>query len=56
MTYDDLERFPYSSAAINEALRLYPPAYMAPRETNEDCVIGGRYRVPAGAWVHFNIW
>jgi cytochrome P450 len=37
----------YTEQVIEEALRLYPPAYVLYRRTNEDVAVGG-YRVPEG--------
>lgn len=46
--YDDLQRLPYTSLVIEEAMRLYPPVWILPRQAQEEDVIGG-LRVPAGA-------
>ena len=44
----DLDRLPWANAVFRETLRLEPPAYvLIPRETLEDCVVGG-YLVPKG--------
>ena len=40
-------RFPYAAAALAEALRLYPPAAMAVRESKPGMALGG-VEVPAG--------
>ena len=32
------------------------PVALLLAQANEDCVIAGRYLIPKGAWVHFNIW
>ena len=59
---DDLPRFPYVEAAINEALRMYPPAHTTNRDSTSPtgCTIAGadgrRWHIPPGTWVHFNIW
>ncbi len=49
-TLDDLARLPYIRMVLEEALRLYPPAWSFPRRALADDVIGG-YRIPAGATV-----
>lgn len=47
---DDLPRLPYTQAVFEEALRLYPPAWIITRKALGDDEICG-YRVPAGALV-----
>ena len=42
---DDVQALPYTQAVINEALRLYPPAYVTGREAIRDTTIGGT-RIP----------
>lgn len=49
-TLDDLARLPYSRMVLEEALRLYPPAWSFPRRALADDTIGG-YPIPAGATV-----
>ncbi|MGQ9768480.1 MAG: cytochrome P450, partial [Anaerolineae bacterium] len=49
-TVDDLSRLPYTQAIFEEALRLYPPAWIITRKALGDDEICG-YRVPAGALV-----
>jgi cytochrome P450 len=44
--YEDLARLPYTAAVIQEALRLYPPAWVISRSAIGDDVVCG-YRVPA---------
>lgn len=59
---DDLPRFPYVAAVINEALRMYPPAHTTNRECTavDGCTLEGpdgqQIYVPHGVWVHFNFW
>lgn len=49
-TLDDLARLPYIRMVLEEALRLYPPAWSFPRRALAPDVIGG-CRIPAGATV-----
>ncbi len=51
----DLPRLPYTSAVIQEAMRLYPPAWSLGREAREDVVVGG-YLIPKGAQVWMCPW
>jgi enediyne biosynthesis protein E7 len=46
--FEDLHRLPYTTAVIQEAMRLYPPVWLLPRVSIAEDVIGG-FRVPAGA-------
>lgn len=49
-TFEDLERLPYARMVADEALRLYPPAYVfSRRAAGEDQL--GPYRMPAGAHI-----
>jgi cytochrome P450 len=52
---DDLARLPYTRAVIDEALRLYPPAYVQGRQALRDVTIGGR-RVGRGTTVLASQW
>lgn len=45
----------YTEAVVQEALRLYPPAYVIGREAVTDCVIGG-YPVPARTTLFMSPW
>jgi len=45
---DDLNRLTYTSAVIEEVMRLYPAVWLLPRKALADDVVGG-YRVPAGS-------
>jgi cytochrome P450 len=47
---EDLLRMPYSRMVVEEALRMYPPIWLYPRDVIADDEIGG-YRVPAGSSV-----
>jgi cytochrome P450 len=46
---------PELGMAVDETLRLYPPAWIGPRRAAEDFVFGG-YRVPAGLPVNYSSW
>ena len=48
--FADLDDLPYTRAVFEEALRLYPPAWVISRKPVEDDVVGG-YRIPAGSTV-----
>jgi cytochrome P450 len=47
-TVTDLPHLPYSRAVLDEALRLYPPAAVLPRQANAEDVVQG-YAVPKNA-------
>lgn len=47
-TIDDLAQLPYTHQVIDEAMRIYPPAYVISRWGQEPDTIGG-YDVPANA-------
>jgi cytochrome P450 len=49
-TFADLERLPYTRQVIDEALRLYPPAWVISRRAVVDSELAG-YSVPAGSYV-----
>lgn len=49
-TIADRGRFPFLAAAVQEALRLYPPFWAFPRHAAADDELGG-YHVPAGSTV-----
>jgi cytochrome P450 len=46
--YEDLRRLTYTTAVIEEVMRLYPPVWILPREAQGDDEVGG-YHVPAGS-------
>lgn len=48
--HEDLARMPYCKMVIQEAMRLYPPSWLIPRQCVADDEIGG-FAVPAGATV-----
>lgn len=54
--YEDLPNLPYTTAAVQEAMRIFPPLYFLPRVAKEDTEVGG-YEVPAGSdvlcWLFF---
>ena len=54
-TAADLRRLEYTTMAVNEALRLYPPAYGFGRTSLRGDVIGG-HRLPPGARVLLCPW
>ena len=49
-TIDDLPNLPYTAMVIDEAMRLYPPAWIISRSPTNDDEIGG-YRIPRGTVV-----
>lgn len=53
--HEDIPRLTYAAAVVNEAMRLYPPAYVLGREAIADCVIGG-YAIPAGTTLFMAQW
>ena len=52
---EDLPRLPYTAMVIQEAMRLYPPAWAISRAAVADDVILG-YRIPAGSVVLLSQW
>jgi cytochrome P450 len=46
----DLEQLKYATLVVHEALRIFPPVWIIPRDAIEDDEIGG-HRVPAGSTV-----
>ncbi|MEZ0491170.1 cytochrome P450 [Kineococcus sp. TBRC 1896] len=53
--WDDLPRLPYLRAAVDEALRLYPPAWVITRQALADDVVAG-VAVPVGTLVIVSTW
>lgn len=47
---EDVRRLPYARAVLDEAMRLYPPAWLVTRRAREADVLGGRV-IPEGALV-----
>jgi cytochrome P450 len=54
-TPNDLPRLTWAEQVVNEALRLYPPAFAIGREAVADCDIGG-YFIPAGTTIFISPW
>jgi cytochrome P450 len=50
-TFEDLPKLRYTEWVIKEAMRLYPPTWMFPREVAEQVEIGG-YPLKVGAMVY----
>ena len=48
--FEDLERLPYARLVADEAMRLYPPAYVFSRRAAGDDQLGP-FRMPAGAHI-----
>ncbi|MFO0750840.1 MAG: cytochrome P450 [Myxococcota bacterium] len=55
VTPDDLPRMPLVAAAIDEALRLWPPAYAMGRQVAAPVSVGG-FRLEPGTFVMINIY
>ena len=51
----DAESLPWTTACVQEALRLYPPAWILEREAIVDDEVGG-HRIPKGATVHLPVY
>jgi cytochrome P450 len=49
-SFDDLEKMPYARMVAEEAMRLYPPAYVFSRRAAAEDMLG-EYRMPAGAHI-----
>ena len=49
------ERLPWTRAVVDEALRLYPPAWAISRRSHRDDEVGGRH-VPAGTLAIISPW
>ncbi|MBG0566144.1 cytochrome P450 [Actinoplanes aureus] len=47
-TVADLDRLPYTQMVVQEALRLFPPIWLYPRDATGDDVLAG-YHIPAGS-------
>lgn len=55
LSAESLPKLKLTEMIFKEALRLYPPAYVLPREAKEDVVIGG-HRVTRGATAHVAVF
>ncbi|MGK3944914.1 cytochrome P450 [Streptomyces sp. RP5T] len=51
--WEDLPNLPYANAVVQEALRLYPPAFIQPRTVTKDIVVAGR-SIDAGSTVIYS--
>jgi cytochrome P450 len=54
-TVDDLPRLSYTRMVLEEAMRLYPPAWLIGRSPRADDEIAG-YRIPAGSGVFLCVY
>jgi len=54
-TLDDLSQLPYTAAVVDEAMRLYPPAWAVGREAVCDLDVGG-YQVRRGDQLWLATW
>ncbi len=53
--FTDYARLPFARAVLDEALRLYPPAWLITRKSREEDVLGG-HRIPADSLVILSPW
>ncbi|WP_143448358.1 cytochrome P450 [Kineosporia sp. A_224] len=53
--WDDVPHLPYTRAVVDEALRLYPPAWVITRRALADDVVSG-VAIPAGTLVVLSPW
>eukprot|EP00882_Tetradesmus_deserticola_P030263 GHRQ01033963.1.p2 GENE.GHRQ01033963.1~~GHRQ01033963.1.p2 ORF type:complete len:489 (+),score=180.62 GHRQ01033963.1:1689-3155(+) len=54
VTHDDMDKFPYLEAVLQESLRLSPPGWMTSREAQEDITLNGIF-IPKGSVVYIDI-
>lgn len=54
-TAETAEQLPYFTACFQEAMRLYPPAWVIPRTAVESDEVGG-HRIPRGTDVFVSVW
>lgn len=47
-SFEDISKLEYTNRVLTESMRVYPPAWVLPREPLSDVVIGG-YSIPRGA-------
>jgi cytochrome P450 len=52
---DDLPQLRFTERVVKEAMRLYPPVWAIPRQSLNDCEIGG-YKIPAGTSLTISQW
>lgn len=52
---EDLSKLPFTRAVIQETLRLYPPAWVIPREAKDDVVVSG-WMFPRGIQVFIPLY
>ena len=55
LTLSDLARLPFTRACVDEALRMYPPAWLITRKALADDELAGA-KIPAGALVIMSPW
>ncbi|MEV8353330.1 cytochrome P450 [Streptomyces niveus] len=55
VTFEDLTLLPYCMQVFKEAMRLYPPASMIPRQAVRDTTVGN-YTIKAGTMVFINAY
>jgi cytochrome P450 len=54
-SFSDLPQLKYTETVVQEAMRLYPPAFAVSREAIDECEIGG-YRIPSRATLLLCQW
>lgn len=54
-TYEDFQSFTYAFSIVYETLRLFPPVVGTPKVASHDCVLQGKYNIPRGTAVIFDI-
>lgn len=50
-TAEDVPKLEYTTRVLSESMRLYPPAWLLPREAVNECIVGEGYTIPKGATV-----
>ena len=55
ITDEDLQNMPYLEMCINETLRMYPPAALTERQSNQPVVLKGGIHLPAYSFVRVPI-
>ncbi|KAI5322116.1 hypothetical protein L3X38_031188 [Prunus dulcis] len=51
----DVPKLPYIQAIIKETFRLHPPVPLVPRNSVQQCKIGG-YDIPTNTMLYVNVW